>query len=186
MFIVGPPVAVVSLLTGGVIGGPWWRRPRPLRPWAGPSLRGDASSLLCAVLMGASPAEGFDCRAEREDAALTGLCAVFPSRTVLSAIGMDHVLTSIAWGPIKTTDQVPAEIVQIGIEDGSNLRPLFVVAKNLAVANYSDNFAGIRIDDIAVEHVFLFCVSDVTSTTPNPARCSASHLIVCGCREMPR
>ena len=44
-------------------------------------------------------------------------------------------------GPIKTTDQVPAEIVQIGIEDGGYLRPLFVVAKNLAVANYSDNLA---------------------------------------------
>jgi hypothetical protein len=41
-------------------------------------------------------------------------------------------------GPIKTTDQVPAEIVQIGIEDGGALRPLFVVAKNLAVANCSD------------------------------------------------
>jgi hypothetical protein len=52
-------------------------------------------------------------------------------------------------GPIKTTDQVPAEIVQIGVEDSGNLRPLFAVAKNLAVANYSDNLAGLRIDDIA-------------------------------------
>ena len=76
-------------------------------------------------------------------------------------------------GPIKTADQVPAEIVQIGIEDGGNLRPLFVVAKNLAVANYSDNLAGLRIDNIALEHVFLFCVSDVTFTTPNSPRCSA-------------
>jgi hypothetical protein len=75
-------------------------------------------------------------------------------------------------GPIKTTDQVPAEIVQIGIEDGGNLRPLFVVAKNLAVANLSDNLAGLRIDNIALEHVFLFCVSDVIFTTPNSARCS--------------
>src|SRR5580692_5853008 len=77
-------------------------------------------------------------------------------------------------GPIKTTDQVPAKIVQIGIEDGGNLRPLFAVAKNLAVANYSDNLAGLRIDNIALEHVFLFCVSDVTFTTPNSARCSGS------------
>jgi hypothetical protein len=61
-------------------------------------------------------------------------------------------------GPVKTTDQVPAEIVQIGIDDGGNLRPLFVVAKNLAVPNYSDNLAGVRIDDIALEHVFLFSV----------------------------
>jgi hypothetical protein len=76
--------------------------------------------------------------------------------------------------PIKTPDQVPAEIVQIGIEDGGNLRPLFVVAKNLAMANYSDILAGIRIDDIAVEHVFLFCVSDVTFTTPNSTRCSGA------------
>jgi hypothetical protein len=79
--------------------------------------------------------------------------------------------------PIKTADQVPAEIIQIGIEDGGNLRPLFVVAKNLAVANYSDILAGLRIDDIAVEHVFLFCVSDVTFTTPNSARCSGSVLL---------
>ena len=60
-------------------------------------------------------------------------------------------------GPIKTTDPVPAEIVQIGIDDGGNLRPLcplFVLAKNLAVANYSDNLAGFRIDNIALEHVF--------------------------------
>jgi hypothetical protein len=79
--------------------------------------------------------------------------------------------------PIKTTDQVPAEIVQIGIEDGGNLRPLFVVAKNLAVANYSNNLAGLRIDNIALEHVFLFCVSDVTFTTPNSARCSVPVLL---------
>src|SRR3984957_2539910 len=80
-------------------------------------------------------------------------------------------------GPIKTTDQVPAKIVQIGIEDGGNLRPLFAVAKNLAVANYSDNLAGLRIDNIALEHVFLFCVSDVTFTTPNSARCSVPVLL---------
>ena len=87
-------------------------------------------------------------------------------------------------GPIKTTDQVPAEIVQIGIEDGGNLRPVFVFTKNLAVANYSDNLAALRIDDMALEHVFLFCVSDVTFTTPNSARCSGSRAIVRGCREM--
>jgi hypothetical protein len=61
---------------------------------------------------------------------------------------INHVL------PIKTADQVPAEVVQIGIEDGGNLRPLFVLAKNLAVANYSDNLTGLRIDNIALEHVF--------------------------------
>ena len=92
---------------------------------------------------------------------------------------------NLVW-PIKTADQVPAEIVQIGIEDGGNLRPLFVVAKNLAVANYSDNLAGLRIDNIALEHVFLLCVSDVTFTTPNSARCSGSRAIVRGCREMAR
>jgi hypothetical protein len=69
---------------------------------------------------------------------------------------INHVL------PIKTADQVPAEVVQIGIEDDGNPRPLFVVAKNLTVANYGDILAGLRIDNIAVEHVFLFCVSDVT------------------------
>jgi hypothetical protein len=88
--------------------------------------------------------------------------------------------------PIQTTDQSPGKIVQIGIEDGGNLRPSFIVAKNLAVANYSDNLAGLRIDNIAVEHVFLFCVSDVTFTTPNSARCSGSRAIVRGCREMAR
>ena len=91
-------------------------------------------------------------------------------------------------GPIKTTEQVPAEIVQIGIDDGGNLRPLFVFTKNLAVANYSDNLAALRIDDIALEHVFysLFCVSDVAFTTPNSARYSGSRAIVRGCREMAR
>jgi hypothetical protein len=89
-------------------------------------------------------------------------------------------------GAYQDGDQVPAEIVQIGIEDGGYLRPLFVVAKNLAVANYSDNLAGLRIDNIALEHVFLFCVSDVTFTTPNSARCSGSRAIVRGCREMAR
>ena len=79
--------------------------------------------------------------------------------------------------PIKTADPVPAEVVQIGIEDDGNPRPLFVVAKNLTVANYSDNLAGVRIDNIAVEHVFLFCVSDVTFTTPNSPRCSGSALL---------
>jgi hypothetical protein len=49
------------------------------------------------------------------------------------------------------------------------------------VANYSDNLAGLRIDNIALEHVFLFCVSDVTFTTPNSARCSGSRAIVRGC-----
>jgi len=84
--------------------------------------------------------------------------------------------------PIKTADQVPAEVVQIGIEDDGNPRPIFVVAKNLTVANYSDNLAGVRIDNIAVEHVFLFCVSDVTFTTPNSARCSGSRAM----SRMPR
>ena len=87
--------------------------------------------------------------------------------------------------PIKTADQVPAEVVQIGIEDDGNPHPLFVVAKNLTVANYGDILAGLRIDNIA-EHVFLFCVSDVTFTIPNSARCSGCRAIFRGCREMAR
>jgi hypothetical protein len=60
--------------------------------------------------------------------------------------------------PIKTADQVPAEVVQIAIEDGGNPRPLFVVAKNLAVANYGDNLARLRIDNITLEHVLSACL----------------------------
>jgi hypothetical protein len=88
-------------------------------------------------------------------------------------------------GPVKTTDQVPAEIVQIGIDDGGNLRPLFVVAKNLAVANYSDNLAGLRIDDIALEHVFsvLRVRCDVYNSEFGG---SVPPAIVRGCREMAR
>jgi hypothetical protein len=83
--------------------------------------------------------------------------------------------------PIKTADQVPAEVVQIAIEDDGNPRPLFVVAKNLTVANYGDILAGLRIDNIAVEHVFLFCVLDATFTTPNSPRCSGCGAIIPGC-----
>jgi hypothetical protein len=61
---------------------------------------------------------------------------------------IDHVL------PIKTADQVPAQVVQIGIDDDGNPRPLFVVTKNLTVANYGDILAGLGIDNIAVEHFF--------------------------------
>ena len=61
---------------------------------------------------------------------------------------INHVL------PIKTADQVPAQVVQIGIDDDGNPRPFFVVTKNLTVANYGDLLAGLRIDNIAVEHVF--------------------------------
>ena len=93
---------------------------------------------------------------------------------------INHVL------PIKTADQVPAEVVQIGIEDDGNPRPLFVVTKNLTVANYGDILSGLRIDNIAVEHVLLFCVSDVTFTTPHSARCSGRRAIFRGCREMAR
>src|ERR1700722_424895 len=93
---------------------------------------------------------------------------------------INHVL------PIKTADQIPAEVVQMGIEDDGNPRPLFVVTKNLTVANYGDILAGLRIDNIAVEHVLLFCVSDVTFTTPHSARCSGCRAIVRGCREMAR
>ena len=93
---------------------------------------------------------------------------------------INHVL------PIKTADQIPAEVVQMGIEDDGNPRPLFVVAKNLTVANYGDILAGLRIDNIAVEHGFLVCVCDVTFTTPNPPRCSGRRAIFRGCREMAR
>ena len=89
-------------------------------------------------------------------------------------------------GPIKTTDPVPAEIVQIGIDDGGNPRPLFVVAKNLTVANYGDILAALRIDNIAMEHIFLFCVSDVSLQLRIPPRCSGCRAIFRGCREMAR
>ena len=56
-------------------------------------------------------------------------------------------------GAIKTTDEAPGEIVQIAIEDSGNLRPLFAVAKNLTVANDSDNLVGLGIDNIALKHV---------------------------------
>jgi hypothetical protein len=45
------------------------------------------------------------------------------------------------------------------------------------VANYGDALAGIRIDNIAVEHVFLFCASEVTFTTPKSPRCSGCRAI---------
>ena len=90
---------------------------------------------------------------------------------------INHVL------PIKTADQVPAQVVQIGIEDDGNPRPLFVVTKNLTAANYGDILAGLRIDNIAVEHVLLFCVSDVTFTTPESA---ALFRLPCYCPGMPR
>jgi hypothetical protein len=62
---------------------------------------------------------------------------------------INHVL------PIETAEQGPAEVVQIAIEDDRNpRRSLFVVAKNITVANYGDTLAGLRIDNIAVEHVF--------------------------------
>jgi hypothetical protein len=80
-------------------------------------------------------------------------------------------------GPIETPNQVPAQIVQVGIEDGADLLPLFAIAKNLAVANYSENLAAVRIDDITLEHGFLFCVSNVPFTTPNSPRCSGSVLL---------
>jgi hypothetical protein len=56
---------------------------------------------------------------------------------------------------VKTADQVPAEVVQIGIDNGGNPRPLFIVPKHLTMANDGDNLARLRIDDIAKEHVFL-------------------------------
>src|SRR6202020_1913126 len=80
-------------------------------------------------------------------------------------------------GPIETPHQVPAQIVQVGIEDGADLLPLFAIAKNLAVANYSENLAAVRIDDITLEHGFLFCVSNVPFATPNSPRCSGSVLL---------
>ena len=87
--------------------------------------------------------------------------------------------------PIKTADQVPAQVVQIGIEDGGNLRPLFVFTKNLAVANYSDNLAGLRIDNIALEHVFLFSVLRVRCDVCN-SEFGALFRFPCYCPRMPR
>ena len=89
-------------------------------------------------------------------------------------------------GPIKTADQVPAEIVQIGIEDGGNLRPPFVLAKNLAVANYSDNLAGLRIDDIALEHVFSVLRVRCDVYNSEFGALFRFRAIVRGCREMAR
>jgi hypothetical protein len=85
-------------------------------------------------------------------------------------------------GPIETTDEVPAEIVQIAIDDGGNPRPLLVVSKNLSVTNYGDILAGIKINNVAVEHVFAL-----------PVRCDvynseigALFLSPCYCPRMPR
>jgi hypothetical protein len=50
---------------------------------------------------------------------------------------------------VKAADQVPVEVIQIGIEDNGNPRLFFVVPKDLTVANDGDNLAGVRIDDIA-------------------------------------
>jgi hypothetical protein len=84
--------------------------------------------------------------------------------------------------PIKTADQVPAEIVQIGIEHDGNPRPLLVVAKNLAVANYGDILAGIRIDNIAVEHFFsVLRVRCHVYQLPTWPRCSGCGAIFHGC-----
>ena len=56
---------------------------------------------------------------------------------------------------VKATNQVPAEIVQIGVQDDRNPFPVFVVAKNFPVANDGNNLTRLRIDDIANEHVSL-------------------------------
>jgi hypothetical protein len=80
--------------------------------------------------------------------------------------------------PIKTTEQVPAEVVQIGIDDCGNPYPLFVVAENLTVANYGDVLARLRIDNIAVEHVFSVLRVRCEVTTPNSPRCSGWRAIV--------
>ena len=89
---------------------------------------------------------------------------------------INHVL------PIKTADQVPAQVVQIGIEDDGNPRPLFVVTKNLTVANYGDILAGLGIDNIAVEH--FFCLR-VRCDACNSAF-GALFRLPCYCPGMPR
>ena len=189
MFIVGPPVAVVS--------ADGWRHwgslvaSAPSTPPVGGafSAGGRVQSAVCGA-DGRVPCGGVRLSSRARGCGFNGAVRGFSFQNgpKCDRHGPRSHINCV--GPIKTTDQVPAEIVQIGIEDGSNLRPLFVVAKNLAVANYSDNFAGIRIDDIAVEHVFLFCVSDVTFTTPNSAHCSGSRrrdvrLAISGCRHKP-
>jgi hypothetical protein len=60
---------------------------------------------------------------------------------------------------VKAAYQVSVEVVQIGIDDNGNPRPFFAVPKDPAVADDSDNLAGVRVDDIAKEHVFSRCLS---------------------------
>ena len=92
-------------------------------------------------------------------------------------LGMDHVLTSIALGPSRRPTKFPLRSYKLALRTVAIFAPLFAVAKNfLAVANYSDNLAGLRIDNTLVG-VFLFCVSDVTFITPNSARCSGTVLV---------
>jgi hypothetical protein len=56
------------------------------------------------------------------------------------------------------------------------------------VANYSDNLAGLRIDNIALEHVFLFSVLRVRCDVYNSEFGALFRFgaIVRGCREMAR
>jgi hypothetical protein len=60
---------------------------------------------------------------------------------------------------VKAAYQVSVEVVQIGIDDNGNPRPFFAVPKDPAVADDGDNLAGVRVDDIAKEHVFSRCLS---------------------------
>jgi hypothetical protein len=86
--------------------------------------------------------------------------------------------------PIKTADEVPAKVVQICIEDDRDpCRPLFVVAKNHTVANYGDILARLRIDNIAVEHIF--SVLRVRCDAYN-SEFVALFLLPCYCPRMPR
>jgi hypothetical protein len=69
---------------------------------------------------------------------------------------------------VQTADEIPAEVVQICIDDGGNPSPLVVVSKNLTVPYDGDNLGGLRINDIAKEHV-ISPSSDATVYNPEIA-----------------
>jgi hypothetical protein len=111
----------------------------------------------------------------------TGWCAVSPSRRFLTAIGMDHVLTSIAWGPSRRPTKFPLRSYKLA------LRTVAIFAPSLSSRKPRRGELQrqpCRSQDrrYSLGACFLFCVSDVTCTTPNSARCPGSVLL----SRMPR
>jgi hypothetical protein len=99
---------------------------------------------------------------------------------------MDHVLTSIAWGLSRRPTKFPLRSYKLALRTVAIFAPTVPSRKTSPWRIYSHNLAALRIDDMALEQVFLFCVSDVTFTTPNSVRCSGSRASVRACREMAR